>query len=192
MVIFARNRWILKKFTKKNFFPHKSLVILAQNPEILKKCAFFGCRNHWWFLHEIDEIGTKMEKYSWRNHWGFLTETSEIWRFFICFATGNHWWFLQRIEKLLTVFTISNRNQALKHEESVLRPNGHRFWEVILWWFLAIFDRFYHIKSKSGTKTRKKRPTAKRTPVLCHSSSASGVWGWVRPGLLAISHPLHW
>ena len=127
---------------------------------------FFCCRNHWWFLHEIDEIGTKMEKYSWRNHWGFLTETSEIWRFFICFATGNHWWFLQRIEKLLTVFTISNRNQALKHEESVLRPNGHRFWEVILWWFLAIFDRFYHIKSKSGTKTRRKRPTAKQTPVL--------------------------
>ena len=49
---------------------------------------------------------------------------------------------------------ISNTNQR----------NG--FWEVIFWWFEANFERFYHIKSESGTKTRRKRPTAKRTPVL--------------------------
>jgi hypothetical protein len=66
----------------------------------------------------------------------------------------------------LTGFTISKRNPALKHEESVLWPNGHLFWEVIFWWFLAIFDRFYHIKAKSGFKTRRKRPMAKRTRVL--------------------------
>ena len=35
-----------------------------------------------------------------------------------------------------------------------------------MWWFLAVFDRFYHMKSKPGSETRWKRPTAKRTPVL--------------------------
>ncbi len=126
------------------FFLQKSLVISARNR---------------WNPNENQKIFLEKSL-------GISNRNQRIWRFFICFATGNHWWFLQRIEKLLTVFTISNRNQALKHEESVLRPNGHRFWEVILWWFLAIVDRFYHIKSKSGTKTRRKRPTAKQTPVL--------------------------
>ena len=87
----------------------------------------------------------KIKKCSWTNHWGFPTQTSEM---------GFEKLYFDDLRLILSVFTISNRNQALKHEESVLRPNGHRFWEVILWWFLAIFDRFYHIKSKSGTKTR--------------------------------------
>ena len=42
-------------------------------------------------------------------------------------------------------FTIANRNPALKHEGNVLGPNGHQFWEVKIWWFLAIFSIENHI-----------------------------------------------
>ncbi len=58
---------------------------------------------------------------------------------------------------------ISNRNQR---NLKIFYLFCHRKPLVIFAKNREIVDRFYHIKSESGTKTRRKRPTAKQTPVL--------------------------
>ena len=91
MVISSRNREIHKKKVFLFFFvAHKSMVIFAKNREILKnsekKCVLFLQKSNWWFVQEIDEIRTKIQKYAWRNHWGFLPKNSEIWKFCVFFT----------------------------------------------------------------------------------------------------------
>jgi hypothetical protein len=89
-------------------------------------------------------------------------------------------------------FSVTFENEflfySIKHPPWLACFKTRYFW-LILWWFLANFDRFYHIKSKSGTKTRRKRPTAKRTPVLsCHFVMVFGEFWPFLPYQIEIRH----
>ena len=62
---------------------------------------------------------------------------------------------VKKSPKIITIWLLASdcspvlplpiRNQALKHEETVLWPNGHQFWEVEILRFLAIFTIENHI-----------------------------------------------